>query len=239
MGEFLSAAFGFPAVLFTFLLVLVVGYWVLVLVGVLDADAEGTGVVEEFLSGFGFAGVPAAVVLSVLIAVGWFVSLAGTGLLNDLGVATLARFGIALVVLLVALVVGGFVARLLMRPLRPLFTNGEEASRHAFVGRLCVIRTGQVTADFGQAEVTAVDGSSAIIQVRHSGDVSLTTATALSSGGVPPASGAAVPGDVPVADGVALTSGSAALIYDYDVNGEFFRVVPVDAVLDPSPFPRR
>jgi multicomponent Na+:H+ antiporter subunit G len=35
MGEFVDAALGFPAVLFTFLLVVVVGYWILVLLGAL------------------------------------------------------------------------------------------------------------------------------------------------------------------------------------------------------------
>lgn len=203
MGDFLGAALGFPAVLFTFLLVLVAGYWVLVLLGVLGADAGADADANGLLSGFGFGGVPVTVVLSLLIAVGWFVSLAGTGWLNELGVGTLPRVAIAVVVLLLALLVGGLVARLLVRPLRPLFGNAEGASRAAFVGSLCVIRTGRVTADFGQAEVTAADGSSAVIQVRQSGDAPLTT-------------------------------GSTALIYDYDADGEFFRVTPVDAALDPD-----
>ncbi|MCU7722277.1 hypothetical protein ODJ79_00960 [Actinoplanes sp. KI2] len=38
-----------------------------------------------------------------------------------------------------------------------------------FVGRTCVIRTGRVTRTFGQAEVHADDGSSAIVQVRQAG----------------------------------------------------------------------
>jgi hypothetical protein len=42
-------------------------------------------------------------------------------------------------------------------------------SRADFVGRTCVIRTGRVTGAFGQAEVHAEDGSSAIVQVRQAG----------------------------------------------------------------------
>ncbi len=57
----------------------------------------------------------------------------------------------------------------LRRPLRRLFPTTPEASRHDFVGRECVIRTGRVAIDFGQAEVHAVDGSSAIVQVRQTG----------------------------------------------------------------------
>ncbi|HEX5543711.1 MAG TPA: hypothetical protein VFX60_19510 [Micromonospora sp.] len=212
MGDFLAAAFGFPAVLFTFLLVLVVGYWALVLFGGLDLDSDvdidadgGPG----FVGWFGLGGVPITIVLSILIAVGWFVSLAGTALLNHLGVSSLSRVALAVGVLLAALVLGWFAARLLVRPLRQVYAGGPEVSRRNFVGSLCVIRTGQVTPDFGQAEVTAEDGSSAVIQVRQATDRA-------------PDSGAAP-----------LTAGSTALIYDYDVNGEFFWVTPVDAALGP------
>ncbi|MGV2386834.1 MAG UNVERIFIED_CONTAM: hypothetical protein LOD86_16430, partial [Thermobifida fusca] len=37
-----------------------------------------------------------------------------------------------------------------------------------------VVRTGRVDRDFGQAEVTAADGSTALIQVRQTGEESLT-----------------------------------------------------------------
>ncbi|MFJ6772737.1 hypothetical protein ACIQOV_17535, partial [Kitasatospora sp. NPDC091257] len=71
-------------------------------------------------------------------------------------------------------------------------------TRGDFVGRVCVIRTGRVTADFGQAEVTAEDGSTATVQVR--------TAT----------------------PEPALTAGRTALIFDYDAEGEHFLVAPFD-----------
>jgi hypothetical protein len=41
VGEFFQAALGFPAVLFTFLLVVLLGYWVLTLLGVIDMDDGG------------------------------------------------------------------------------------------------------------------------------------------------------------------------------------------------------
>jgi Protein of unknown function (DUF1449) len=159
MGGFVDAALGFPAVLFTFLLIVVVGYWLLVLFGALDVEAfDGDG----FLDGLGFAGVPATVSLSLLIAIAWFVSLAGTVLASG-------ALLIAILALPFALAVATFATRLLVRPLRHLFPEGPEASRSDFVGAVCVIRTGRVSTDFGQAEVTAVDGSSAIIQVRQTG----------------------------------------------------------------------
>ncbi|WP_345535689.1 hypothetical protein [Phytohabitans rumicis] len=144
--------------LFSFLLVAVVGYWVLVLIGALDIEALEGG----FLDGFGLSGVPATVALSIAVAIAWFVSLVG-------GVLLPSALVLSILVLVVALAVALFATRLLLRPLRPLFSGGPEASRNDFVGSLCVIRTGRVSPDFGQAEVTAADGSSAIIQVRQAG----------------------------------------------------------------------
>ena len=92
-----------------------------------------------------------------------------------------------------------------MLPLRRVLRRPAGPLRH-FVGLPCVIRTGRVGPDFGQAEVTAPDGSSAVVQVR-----------------LPAADAAA---------GTALTAGSTALIFDFDPSGEFFYVMPHDAALD-------
>ncbi|RKN48204.1 hypothetical protein [Micromonospora endolithica] len=206
MTGFLGAALGFPTVLFSFLLVVVVGYWLLTLTGVLDLgdDLDVDGVPGGILAGLGLGGLPSAIVFSLLVAVAWFVSLAGSALLDELGLGAGTRIAVSVGVLLTAAVCAWLVTRLVAVPLARLFPTGSEASRHAFVGTLCTIRTGRVTADFGQAEVTATDGSSAIVQVRQ-------------------------PGDEP------LGAGSSALIYDYDVDGEFFWVMPTDIALDPDP----
>ncbi|HEU5470772.1 MAG TPA: hypothetical protein VFV67_08965 [Actinophytocola sp.] len=165
MSEFVGAALAFPAVIFTFLLVVVVGYWVLVLVGGADTDVlDGDG----GFGGLGLGGVPATVALSVLVTLAWFVSVAGVVLLDGVLLRTV-------VVLPVALVVGLVGTRLLVLPLRGWFAEGKQESRMDFVGRTCVIRTGSVGTDFGQAEVTAADGSSAVVQVRQSGGEALTS----------------------------------------------------------------
>jgi Protein of unknown function (DUF1449) len=206
MGDFIEAILDFPTVLFSFLLVVVIGYWLVVLLGGadldMDTDVDGdVGGATGFLAGLGLGGVPVTVALSLLTVLAWFVSLTGTALLGGLA-SGIAMALLSIAVLAVALLVAWIGTRLLVRPLRPIFPNKPEASRGGFVGRLCVIRTGRVTADFGQAEVTAADGSSAIVQVRQSADEP-------------------------------LRAGSTALIYDYDADGEFFWVTPVDAALDP------
>lgn len=81
------------------------------------------------------------------------------------------------------------------------------------MGQVCTVRTGSVSADFGQAEVAAADGSTAIVQVRQ-----------------PPR---------PSSPGEVLTSGATGLLYAYDAEGEFFWVSPYDAALAPRPLPRK
>ncbi|MFI9362430.1 hypothetical protein ACIG5E_15465 [Kitasatospora sp. NPDC053057] len=249
-GGFFAAALAFPTAVFSFALVVVVGYWLLMLIGGLGFDAlhgghgvghhlgaghaghvgpvghvghgagghgvggnvahgpsgghgagggsahgseHGNGHHGGVLDALGLGGVPATVAVSLLVALAWFVSLSGTVLTSGAP----ARGG----VFAVALVASWAGTRVLVRPLRRLFPEDRPITRGDFVGRVCVIRTGRVTADFGQAEVTAEDGSTATVQVRTPD---------------------AEPG---------LTAGRTALIYDYDADGEHFLVAP----FDPSP----
>jgi hypothetical protein len=203
MGEVFGTAFGFPAVLFTFALIVVVGYWGLVIAGglgvdALDSDGGGdadAGRLSGFLGTLGLGGTPATVALSVLIAVAWFLSFSGSTLLRQ---HDLAGFVADAGVLVGALVLAWLATRILLRPLRRLFRADPAASRSDFIGQMCVIRTGRVDERFGQAEVTADDGSSALVQVRQTGEHKLSV-------------------------------GSTALIYDYDADGEYFFVMPFSA----------
>ncbi|MFI7707288.1 hypothetical protein [Nonomuraea sp. NPDC049480] len=152
MAEFIHTALSFPTVLFSFLLVVVVGYWLVVVTGLFELDDDAPWL--------GFGGVPAGITLSLLIALAWLLSLIGSQLVSG-GPLIVVPFAAA----------GGawLVTRGLLVPLRRLFPEGNTASRGEFVGQMCVIRTGTATHDFGQAEVTAADGSSAVVQVRTTG----------------------------------------------------------------------
>ncbi|MEV4745501.1 hypothetical protein AB0K21_03895 [Streptosporangium sp. NPDC049248] len=161
MGQFVDATLSFPTVLFTFLLLVIIAYWVLVVFGVFGFDGDGDGS-EAFLSGLGLGGVPAALVISLLVVVAWFASLVGGTLFT--GTPALVA------VLVAALVCAWACTRLIVLPLRRLIPKERVPSRADFVGRACVIRTSRVASDFGQAEVTAPDGSSALVQVRQTGD---------------------------------------------------------------------
>ncbi|MFJ8002107.1 hypothetical protein ACIQ7D_34215 [Streptomyces sp. NPDC096310] len=202
MNEFYGAALGFPAVLFGAALLVVVGFWLLVIAGAAEHDSFSVRLTTEAA---GLGGVPVAVPVSVLIATAWFASLAGSVLVRRSVEPGAARTLGSGAVLVGAVLIAWGVTRLLVRRLRDLVPEQAPPSRLDFIGLTCTIRTGSVSADFGQAEVAADDGSTALVQVRRAG---------------------------PDAD-AALAAGSTGLLYAFDAEGEFFWVAPYDPALDP------
>ncbi|WP_326660209.1 hypothetical protein [Streptomyces sp. NBC_00385] len=205
MQEFLTATQSFPAVLFSAALVVVIAFWLLVLAGAADHHSFDADL-DTDLAGIG--GVPVTVSVSVMVAVGWFSALTGSVLLHRGDTTGTVRAALALGILVGALLVAWAVVRLLVRHFRRFFADQPPPSRQDFLGRVCTIRTGSVGTDFGQAEVAAADGSTAIVQVRQL---------------------------APADD--ALSAGSPGLLYAYDAVGEFFWVSPYDRALDPGPPP--
>ncbi|MBC6446640.1 hypothetical protein [Actinokineospora xionganensis] len=174
MGEFVAATLRFPVVLFTFLLLVVILYWLFVALGASEVDAVDT-LDGGVAGGFGLGGVPVSIALTLVVVVAWFVALVGTVLLGDVGFPAPLKIAALVGVLLAALLIALLVTRVVVVPLRKVFGDEIVASRIDFVGRPCVVRTGVVDETFGQAEVTADDGSSAIIQVRRAGGPVLRT----------------------------------------------------------------
>lgn len=215
MDEFLSAALGFPAVIFGAALVVVVCFWLLVLAGAaghdsFDADLD-TGPA-------GLGGVPVSVSVSLLVVLSWFGSLTGTVLLRRSETGSTTRAVLAVAVLAGSLFLAWAVVRLLLHRFRRYFPAEPPPSRLDFVGSVCTIRTGSVTATFGQAEVVSHDGSTAIVQVRTAEP--FPSASRLSG---------------PAVEEAPLVMGGSGLLYAYDEGGEFFWVSPYDAALDPGP----
>ncbi len=207
MVGFTGAVLSFPAVWFSLALLLVIAYWVLVLAGGIGHSAHG-GVHAAGHAAAGDAaghgGVLGALGLGGVpgsIALSLVVAFAWFSALAARLATGPGTWGAVAVALAGPL--GGLLgARLLVWPLRRLLPQPvPPPSRLDFVGRRCVIRTGRVGPGFGQAEVHADDGSAALVQVRQS--------AAEAAGG-----------------GSGLTSGATALLYAYDPDGEFFRVMP-------------
>ncbi|MEI7033881.1 hypothetical protein [Streptomyces pratensis] len=216
MDAFWSAATGFPAVIFGAALVVVVCFWLLVLAGAADHGSFDTDLDTGTV---GFGGVPVSVSVSLLIVFSWFGSLTGTVLLHRSHTGSVTRAVLAVLVLAGSLVIAWAAVRLLVNRFRRHFPAQPPPSRLDFLGSVCTIRTGSVTALFGQAEVASPDGSTAIVQVRQA---------------VRPHR---LPGPGP--EEAPLTKGGSGLLYAYDEEGEFFWVAPYDTALDPGPATRR
>ncbi|GAA3182111.1 MULTISPECIES: hypothetical protein [Streptomyces] len=159
MADFLRAALAFPAALFSFALMVVAVYWLLVLLGgvgvhILDGGEGGHAGTDDPTG----AGLPVTVSLSLGLILAWLVCLAGAALTPE-GPVRAATLAAALVVAWAGVRLAGRLARRLLPP-------EKVASRDDFIGRVCTVRTGRVAADFGQAEVRADDGSTAVVQVR-------------------------------------------------------------------------
>ena len=141
MTEFVAAALAFPTVLFSFLMLVVLAYWLTVALVGIDFDAPV---------------LPISISMFVLIT--WFAALAGTVLTPE--------GKLRYVVLAGALLTGALITKILSIPLRNWTRPEKPASRNDFVGRTAIVKTTRVTENHGQAEVTADDGGTAVVQVR-------------------------------------------------------------------------
>ena len=166
MGNFFGAALGYPTAIYTALLGMVLFYWVLAVVGVVDFDSSGIdlelqadasvddlGTLAGFIVAFGLGGVPFSVAISLLVLISWTVCcLIGMWLLPLVPTlilqivagtaALLGSFAIALPATAVSL-----------RPLRRLFVTHGAATNASLVGQRGSVLTSRVTDSFGQAEV--------------------------------------------------------------------------------------
>lgn len=141
MTEFLAAALAFPTVLFSFLVLVVLAYWLTVALVGLDFDAPVL-----------------PISISLFVVITWFAALVGTVVTPEgsLRYATLAG----------SLLAGALATKLLLIPVSSWTRPEKPASRNDFVGRTAIVKTTRVTENYGQAEVTADDGGTAVVQVR-------------------------------------------------------------------------
>jgi len=141
MTEFFAAAVAFPTVLFSLLVLVVLAYWVTVALVGLDLDAPVL-----------------PISISLFVVITWFAALVGTVLTPEgsLRYAILAG----------SLLVGALVTKIVLIPIKSWTKPEKPASRNDFVGRTAIVRTTRVTEHYGQAEVTADDGGTAVVQVR-------------------------------------------------------------------------
>lgn len=203
MSAFLAAAFAFPTVVFTALVMAFLVYALLMALGVLELDsldnlfgldateAAHAGAFETTLNALGVQGVPLTVFGSFAVVFAWLLSYFAMSFIGDSGVVVESLVGLG------ALTGGAIAGALAARPFRGIFTSETAQARGSLVGKTCTIRSLRVDENSGTAEID--DGAAGVIaEVRCSLENQLTRDT-------------------------------KALVYDYDSATGIYRVVPLEA----------
>jgi hypothetical protein len=164
--DVLQASVELPTVVFTGLLAVAAGMWLLSLIGFLDFDADSAdGLFGEVLEPLHLSEVPSSILFTVFALAGWFVSvLASVFLLdNHSGTALLVlSLIVGLVAALAALAATAWIAPVLGR----VFVTARAPSKRDLIGRIAEIRSSTVTATAGRAEAEWPDGTVSTIDVR-------------------------------------------------------------------------
>ena len=155
MSAFLAAALSLPTVFFTVLVGFFLVYAVLTLLGALDMewldgllgiDDVDDSVLEGALHALGVAGIPVTILGGVSSIFAWMLSFAGMKFLPDLA---LVKLGVGIG----AAVLGVAIASRAVRPFRSFFSTAPAPTRKELVGKICTIRSLQVTDSGGTAEI--------------------------------------------------------------------------------------
>jgi hypothetical protein len=184
MDEFLVNISSFPVVIYTVALGVVIGYWLLSLVGLFNLDAlnadveidteiSDLGAVAGLLTSLGLAGVPITIVISLLFLNGWFVCYFLSKFVPIFpDMLSIVEVIIDIMIIIISFAISIFVSAIMVRPLKRLFKqiHIEPISRSA-IGRTCRVRTTRVDESFGEVDCT-LQGASLILKVRSFPDIS-------------------------------------------------------------------
>jgi hypothetical protein len=186
MELFLNNLTSFPVVIFTFLLAIIICYWLLALLGAVDIemfdlsfevdldleldgdigtdiDSNATGLkgVTGFMLKWGLTGVPVTVVVSILVAFSWLICYVIVSIFYPLIPITLIKTILGCFLLLISFALAIPMTSWIIKPLKKVFITHDAVKKSSLIGSECVIKTGVVTPDFGQA--TYDDGEAGMI----------------------------------------------------------------------------
>lgn len=189
MNPFYQNIASFPTIVFTFVLLLVVLYWLIAILGFIDIDfldfdlpdAEGameinpdTGMSTSNVLGgmmlrYGLAGIPVTIIISFITLFGWLICYYAAHFLLGFVPSGFFRFLIGIPILLGSLYLAVLITSVIIRPLRPLFQKAQQETVKKVLGQTVVVRTSRVDNDFGEANLED-GGAGLILKVRTKGD---------------------------------------------------------------------
>ncbi len=178
MESFLQTISHYPTVVYTIMILILIGYWFLVTLGLFDFDlfdididieAEGADIsgAATFLVSCGLTGVPLMIVLTIIIFVSWIISFSLMHyLLNWMSSGFIKEWVLGTGVLIGSFAFSLPITAQIIKPLRKVFRKlYADSGQKSFIGRECKIRSLKVNSETGEAECI-IDGASLIVKVR-------------------------------------------------------------------------
>ncbi|NVJ59063.1 MAG: DUF1449 family protein [Gammaproteobacteria bacterium] len=177
MNDIWAIASEYPTGIFTIINLVLIGYWLLVAIGLMDFDffdldvdtdtsVDDIGGFATFLATLGFTGVPVTIVLTILFFCAWGICYIGAKLLLSWLDISMISVLLGTVILIASFIVAIPVTNMIVRPLRKLFRKlYAESNNQDLVGRPVKVRSSRVDATFGEA-VCAHKGASLLLKVR-------------------------------------------------------------------------
>ena len=180
MEQLLEVASQFPTVIYSTLLGVVVIYWLVGMLGLIDLDFSGDaeldvdldsdvdvsvgGLTGLFLT-FGLTGVPFTLVISIIILICWLISFYLQFYLLTWLPDGWLYYLMGAISDLVVFFISLPITAVIIRPLKGMFKSVETATSHQLVGKEAVIATGTVSETFGQARLFN-EGAEILVDVR-------------------------------------------------------------------------
>lgn len=174
MGELLDAAVSPANLIITVLAVFILVYWITVIIGILDVDfadfdldvdaeVDGAAVtwLNSVLSFFNLGQVPIMVFFTFLIIPAWAISIITNDFLGN------STFVLGSIVLILALFVSLFIAKILTMPFVKIFgrLSKENGDNEVLVGKVCTVTINARHDKTGQAQVQT-GGAPHILNIR-------------------------------------------------------------------------
>ncbi|MCR8720831.1 hypothetical protein N027_20815 [Pseudomonas syringae USA007] len=181
MSRFFEITLSFPVVIFSLLLAIVSVYWLMVCLGVVgiepvEIDIQAVSAYdsgndefgEGLFPGFGFAGVPLAIILTLVSVVGWLVSYFNQLLIIEQLSLGFFYYPLGFASGLMALLIALAFTLLIVRLCKPLLKKISGPAPPPICGQVAIVRSQTVSCDRGTAMLDD-GGAGLLLQVRSLG----------------------------------------------------------------------
>jgi hypothetical protein len=178
MENFLSIAFSFPTLIFTVLLIIVSGYWMLTIMGLFDIDlldmeidfdyggeVGPVGGMSGVMIALGLVGIPITIILSFIILFAWLGTYLASLYVLSYFDAGLWFWAGAFAAIIVSVVMAIPMTIAMTKPMRRFFNISYATKSNDLIGEICQVITSEVSDIFGEAELHK-EGDHYIFQVR-------------------------------------------------------------------------